>query len=82
MTEDPKGDVANPNSAPESARGEVEAQIEADLAALKSVMDKAVGGGQPGGYIDEQLRALEEMHQKLQDLTSALQRYARDMEQP
>ena len=27
-------------------------------------------------------RALEEMHQKLQDLTTALQRYARDMEQP
>ena len=80
MSDEPQDPTPDTGPVPpvESSRPEVEARIQADLAALKDVMDVAVGGGQSGGTVDDQLRALEEMHRRLQDLTAALQKYARE----
>jgi hypothetical protein len=74
-------DIADPADL-ELARLRIEDGIEADMAALKQAMQNAVVGGQPAGTAEEQLRALEEMHLRLQKLTEALRDYAKGVQNP
>jgi C4-dicarboxylate-specific signal transduction histidine kinase len=66
----------------ETDRVRIERSIEEDMAALKQAMQSAVVGGQRTGSAEEQLRALEEMHERLQKLTDALRDYAKGVHTP
>lgn len=71
---------AEPGTTPARTEESMQSTIEADMAALKIAMQNAVAGGAPAGTAEEQLRALEDMHNRLQKLTEALRDYARGVQ--